>query len=463
VKGFALLAGLQVLVAAPALGITDEEIFRDLRFNFINPGGRSLGMGGAFIALADDATAAQANPSGLATLLSQQLFVEIRYADTDPITTSQVFRDPIDPDTGFDVLVETEPEAILSPSFISYVLPKDRWSVAFSRQEVIHIENTANSTYEFFFGSESDIRSAAGTIDLELVNWNVSAAYRVHEKLRLGATVSLGALDMRSEVVNSYVDPTGNLIGDPGLAGVPFEMYRTTSDGTDQDVTFTLGLLWSAAKRLTVGASYRRGGDFGVAETLRANPIDTDLVPGMISSQVFFNETDTLLTPANDTTTFVNAIHVPDVVGVGLSGQPVPRLTLSLDGVHLEYSDLTEGFNSRLNVLTAGFETEEAAAFTIDDQTNLHLGAEYLLRAQPARTQVLLRGGAHQDKDNRLRSDFAPGGFGLGSNDTFPGRDDVTHYSVGLGIVAGNHFQLDTAVDFSELGTEGVLSWIYKF
>ena len=50
-----------------ALPITDEEIFREFAFNFAGSGARSLGMGGAFVGVADDLTAAQANPAGMAT------------------------------------------------------------------------------------------------------------------------------------------------------------------------------------------------------------------------------------------------------------------------------------------------------------------------------------------------------------------------------------------------------------
>ena len=37
-------------------------------FNLQNPGARAMGIGGAFISLADDSTAAQANPAGLTQL-----------------------------------------------------------------------------------------------------------------------------------------------------------------------------------------------------------------------------------------------------------------------------------------------------------------------------------------------------------------------------------------------------------
>ena len=61
--------------SGPALALTDEEVFRDFRFNMINPGARSLALGGAFISLADDATAAQANPAGLSYLIKQEYFI----------------------------------------------------------------------------------------------------------------------------------------------------------------------------------------------------------------------------------------------------------------------------------------------------------------------------------------------------------------------------------------------------
>ena len=51
-----LAAGL-LLPAAPAGAVTDEEVFRNFRFNFVNPGGRAVAMGGAFVGIADDATA----------------------------------------------------------------------------------------------------------------------------------------------------------------------------------------------------------------------------------------------------------------------------------------------------------------------------------------------------------------------------------------------------------------------
>ena len=460
---FVSIVLLLVLVGSPALAITDEEIFRDLRFNFINPGGRSLGMGGAFISLADDATAAQANPAGLTTLLSPQFFLEVRAASPDSAATLREFRDPIAPTDGFDIFVETLPDSTVSPSFLSYVWPRNRYSLAFSRQEVINISNTTSNSFEFLFGNQSDFRNGAGSIDLSLVNWNASVALKANENLRVGLTASYGVLDLESSLVNTYIDPSGTLIGDPNLAGVPLEMYRTVANDSDTDVTLTFGLLWRVVEKVSVGAVYRQGGDFKVEETMIARAIDQSLVPGLITQTAFFNESDTFVTAQNDSFSFANEFHVPDVLGAGVSWKPFQHLTFSLDLVNISYGDLMQGFNSRLNVLTVGFGSEEDAAFTLDDQTNVHYGSEAVFALPGRETTLILRAGYHQDKDSRLRSSFAAGGFGLGSNANFPGREDEDHYSVGLGVVLGNNFQLDSAADFSDLGTEGVLSLIYKF
>ena len=50
-----------------------------LQFDFLPPGARSVGMGSAFIAAADDATAAFTNPAGLARLGRREISAELRF------------------------------------------------------------------------------------------------------------------------------------------------------------------------------------------------------------------------------------------------------------------------------------------------------------------------------------------------------------------------------------------------
>src|SRR5258706_2334772 len=71
---------------------TDIESLSGLQFNFGNPGARSLGMGGAFLGLADDASAAEANPAGLTILRKPEISVEGRnYQEQQVFSTSGTY------------------------------------------------------------------------------------------------------------------------------------------------------------------------------------------------------------------------------------------------------------------------------------------------------------------------------------------------------------------------------------
>src|SRR3954468_3606225 len=81
------------LVALPlAAQNTDIESLSGLQFNFGNPGARSLAMGGAFLGLADDASAAESNPAGLTILRKPEISIEGRnYMQDQVLTTSGTF------------------------------------------------------------------------------------------------------------------------------------------------------------------------------------------------------------------------------------------------------------------------------------------------------------------------------------------------------------------------------------
>lgn len=53
----------------------------NINFRFNNPGARANAMGGAFIGLADDATAAFTNPAGLVVLTKPKLAAEHKYTE----------------------------------------------------------------------------------------------------------------------------------------------------------------------------------------------------------------------------------------------------------------------------------------------------------------------------------------------------------------------------------------------
>src|SRR5512142_2246617 len=89
------LIALCMVIALPvAAQNTDIESLSGLQFNFGNPGARSLGMGGAFLGLADDASAAEANPAGLTILRKREISLEARnYMEQQTLATTGTFPD----------------------------------------------------------------------------------------------------------------------------------------------------------------------------------------------------------------------------------------------------------------------------------------------------------------------------------------------------------------------------------
>src|SRR5688572_8256968 len=106
---------LAACAAVPALAQqTDAEAgLPSLIFNFAPPGARSLAMGASFVGLADDATAAEANPAGLTVLTRPEISGHLRSSKFDNTLPNTVFG------TGF----ETFDESATSPSFFSFVYP----------------------------------------------------------------------------------------------------------------------------------------------------------------------------------------------------------------------------------------------------------------------------------------------------------------------------------------------------
>src|SRR6476659_7541126 len=117
-RRFVFLAALCTLAALPlAAPNTDIESLSGLQFNFGNPGARSLGMGGAFLGLADDASAAEANPAGLTILRKPEFSIEGRnYMQDQVLTTSGTYPDLVrTPFSNYSDRIELSFASIVAP------------------------------------------------------------------------------------------------------------------------------------------------------------------------------------------------------------------------------------------------------------------------------------------------------------------------------------------------------------
>ena len=420
-RGGRLVAAAVIVLAAALLaaaGASAQTLAGNrFNFNFSNPGARSLGFGGAFAALADDATAAFANPAGLVQLTRPEVSVEWRLWDRAPVFLAGGRIDGEPTGIGLDVhdgfLLGRDRNETLGPSFASVVLPRGRWCFAVYGHRLARFELDSESQGFFFDDDGSTGRSPAlrERVDLDVVSAGVAAAWRMNDRLRLGLGVVHSDVSLGVTTAAFLPDPTGTSVFDQ-IPLVPERLAATEEVAIDgRDWTVQAGALWSVTKRLTAGLVYRQG-----AES-----------EGPVRATALFGD-ETVVFPGTA------AFAVPDVVGAGLayrSASGAVTVAGELDRV---------GYDGLLSTRLEDMDFEERE---YQDAWEYHLGAEYaLLRLRPIVA-------------------FRLGGWVEANGDDIV-DDRFTHLAAGLGI-AVDSFQIDLGADFSDEVDTLSLSVIYSF
>jgi len=509
---------LLFLACSNAWAITDEEIFRDFRFNFINPGARALSLGGAFIAAADDTTAIEANPAALHYVSQFEIFAEYRNVQslTRVSTPSQAFGDvsPGSMEDFFDFRTLFNSDENSLPSFVSFAAPfrigksRRRARIAFSRNVVLDEQNVISNVDPLAFRTDTGLCSApggacttldyslvsyplvvnngmpptvqrytinnqvAGLLDAELIHYNVGFSISVVRDFSLGVTATLADLSVRSDVTSVTNDPRG-LINSVhprvDVGGAISDIRRATSiDDSDSAFTYTVGLHWhpdsifpNDISPLRFGVVYRKGAELGLTQnTFEYNAAAA--IPGF--------EPDT---------SFENIFKVPDRWGVGAmyEGQ---HWKYSLDLERILYSDQLEGFRAGENFFTQAGRIPDLnldpadLVFTVDDATVVHAGIEYFFTSGGGNWAQGVRAGYYNDPDNRIRLDRIDSTDPVVQSreafflDLFRGGEDLDHYTVGFSIgkqflKSGTNLQFQFAGDFSDANDVFVGSAIYRF
>ncbi len=412
----------------------------NLEFSFSNPGARSLGFGGAFVALADDATAAFANPAGLTQLTRPEVSVEgRRWSYTTPFTLGgRINGQP----TGIlldsvEGLRFSESAAALSGlSFLSFVYPKENGSIAFYRHQSARFESKAE-TQGFFGISESgdDFRfnDLQGKTSIDLVSYGLAGAFRPIEGLSLGFGLVLddGKFVSSTDIYLPVMETLPEGLFGPNVHDPRGKLVTAAGVVDDTALSFTAGLLWQVNPSWRVGAAYRRGPTFDIAiEEVTGKAVE-DLAP---EGTVYRSD--------------VVSIHFPDVFSFGTAYRAESGAwTVSFEWDHVKYSTIFESFGSDL---------VDSDNVTIDDGNELRAGFEYaFIQSVPL---VALRAGVWLDPDHRVR-DVTPNPY---NRAIFQGGDNELHLALGFGL-ALSRFQLDVGADLSEMVDTLSVSAIVSF
>ena len=427
-----------VALLAPACVLAqDPEPIVPIQFNFSDPGARSMGFGGAFVALADDATAAFANPAGLVQLARPEISIEgRRWSYSTPYTEGgrvEGLPSGIGLDSTVGLRTATSDETLTGLSFLSYVYPMEDWSLAVYRHELANFEFTSE-TQGFFVGGtdccQVRLFDQRATTDLDLVSYGLSAAFQTSDKLSLGLGVIYydASLDSTATVFGTDDDTVESVFA-PNSYLPERVLLSQVSTLDDADWALSGGFLWQPSENWSVGGVYRQGAELVFGGKVTAGPLlDIGVPPG------------TVLGSASGV-----PLSLPDIYGLGFAYRaPDGQLTLSFQWDRVEYSDIADSLEL------------EVDGETIDDVDELHLGAEYVLLGS---TPVMaIRVGAWYEPDHQTRA----------TNDDpylraiLPRGDDEMHYAAGFGVATPS-FQVDLGVDFADRVDTVSLSAIYSF
>jgi long-subunit fatty acid transport protein len=311
----ALLCGASSVTGqTPPPQIGQDELDLQAQANVVlGSGARALGMGGAFLARADDATAASWNPAGLSYLRLPEIsfvYSGSRLDSLDVASTSRL--------DSLDVASTSRTEDKRhgrTPDFFAVAYPFDLggWNgaaqVSFQRQIAFGGERTINETSVDAETGEiasrpSDVSSAGG---YDVIALATGVVLRGH--FRVGATVN--------RWFNGYhqtLDRDTIRVGTPGH----------TTQSSDYDLSgwnVNLGLMWSPREEVNFGLVYKTAftGDVALSRS-RVDSLLTDTSPTTTNQA---SSSDDLENPVT--------LKIPAAVGAGVSWRPRSRLTLSAD------------------------------------------------------------------------------------------------------------------------------------
>jgi len=421
-------------VLAPAT-IHAQQPIVPLQLSIADPGARSMGFGGAFVALGDDATAAFANPAGLVQLLKPEFSIEGKWRSySESYTRSGRIEGPptgIGIDTLEGLAAARSNKSITGLSFLAFAYPFEKGSLALFRHE--YARHEFSGATQGLFGAGSDCCQPRyvdqqASSKLEFVSFGISGAYRVNDTFNIGLGLVYHDTLLVADVSQYFPDddtPLSRYEANSYLADRLILSQRSIS--SDTDLTPTVGFLWRPTDSWSVGGVYRGGLETNYRVEARAGEAgDFGVPPG----EIIFSAT-------------TRPIEFPDVYGMGVAyRRPDGRFTVSFQWDHIEYSSIPKSL--------------ELDDQTLDDADEWHIGAEYVfLNAAPV---VALRFGAWLDPDHQMRAT---------SDDPYtrallPRGEDEWHRSAGLGL-AMRRFQVDLAVDLADRLDTVSLSAVYNF
>jgi long-subunit fatty acid transport protein len=332
-------------------------------------GARAEGIGGAFTAVADDATAVSFNPAGLGQLLQPEFslvgaFSRKQFHNHGFVSTDQ--NAPLD-------LSDTEARSHhLAPSFASVSLPGKLlgknlvFQVSWQRMCELGLDSDnslveSGATGQYPTKYLRQVIRQTGQVDV----WSTAVAYDFSPRILVGVSFNFwrGAWDFHSTSEESLAP----------LPNAEVEDARIQENARLRGFNWNLGVLWRS-EYLNVGAVYRSAftARFDTRMTAQSNIPDSQLAPEFNASY---------------------SLRWPETFGAGVAFRPHQQWLFALDWTHTKWSEAAfmpkGGVLDEMNFFDLKTNTQ-----TPDVET-IRFGMEHLIFA--GKSVVPLRVGVFQE------------------------------------------------------------------
>jgi long-subunit fatty acid transport protein len=374
--------------------VTHQDVTVASSPNPVGSGARAVGMGGAFIAVADDATAASWNPAGLVQLERPELSIVGAYvsrsadysSSSDPVVNNSTETDQSD----LNYFSATYPFSFLNRNMVVSINYQRLYDFKFN----VHYRFERIEQLSFPFESLTRSQDIDYSQDGNLGPLGLAYAVEITPRLSFGLTLNiwrddlLGRQNGWEETYRAHIeDVLRDVFGGITINTMDVHLVDEYYDFSGENANF--GMLWDMNKYLTIGAVIK----IPFTATIRHRHTRADLPSENYEEEV--------------------KLRMPTSYGIGIACRFSDEFTVDLDVYRTDWSDytLTDGQGNEFSPINGRPKSES----NIKDTTQVRIGGEYLFIQEKRNLVVPLRAGFFYDPepgDGKVENFY---GFTIGS------------------------------------------------
>ncbi|MGA1869866.1 MAG: OmpP1/FadL family transporter [bacterium] len=399
--------------------------------NPVGSGARALGMGGAFIAIADDATAASWNPGGLVQLEEPEFSIVSAYThrmhENEFGTNPEASGTQLVSYSRVNYLSAAYPFALFGRRML--ISPNYQHLFDFTRKASFPLEQHTD-TLSLFQNYESRMNGSLSAI-------GIAYCVQITPVFSFGVTLNLweDGLYKNEWKEKSYQRGSGLLSSDDASYSFSFEI-KSLSRYSFSGRNANFGILWDINKRLTMGIVLKTPFKADLIHTFRCN-----------ESLIFPDNPESNIEDSSDDTS-KKKLDMPMSYGIGIAYRFSDNFTAALDIYRTEWSDfiLTDSDGNK----TSPISLKPPSESDINDTTQIRFGIEHLFIGP--KYLIPVRYGIFYDPAPAVKQPDDYFGISLGSGISIhPFIFDITyHYRFGNEVGRSMLQALDFSQDLHE-------------